>query len=95
MATQFVITHSDKYLVTFETPESNGGTQISTATMYVSEFDNNGWQSWNGDIPTNEPVLTPTSELIQKLIDVYGVLLAGKTIIIDLEDVDGNIVRLV
>jgi hypothetical protein len=95
MAIQYVVTHSDKYISTSEIVDNNGDIQRCSATIYVCEFDNNGWQMWNGDIPINEAPLTPTSELTQRLIDIYGVLLAGKTIVIDLEDVNGNIVRLV
>jgi hypothetical protein len=94
MPTQFTITNARKYIDTNIVIDSNNNSIVNEWTMYDCEFDSNGVSSWCGDIPFNEPILTPTSELVQRLIDVYGIALIGKTIVIDLDNVDGNIVRL-
>lgn len=94
MIIQYTITDASKYIDEETVVDIEGNPIISRWQMYSCAFDNENTQSWNGDIPLNEPVLTPTSELIQNLIDVYGVSLIGKTITIDLNDADGNIVRL-
>lgn len=95
MATQYTITYARKYTDTSSVIDSNGDTIVNEWHMYECEFDSNGVSSWNGDMPLNEPILTPTSEIIQRLIDVYDTSLQGKTIVIDLSDPDGNIVRLI
>ena len=95
MTTELLVTYSDKYILSVDSTDSEGNTQISTANMYACEFNNEGQFSWNGDFPLTEPVITPTSELVQQLINVYGQSLTGKKIVVDLEDVNGNIVRLV
>lgn len=94
MIVQYTITDASKYIDEETVVDSEGNPIVSRWQMYSCAFDGGIPQSWNGDIPVNEPVLTPTSELIQNLIDVYGVSLIGKTITIDLNDADGNIVRL-
>lgn len=95
MAIQFLVTHSDKYIKTESVQDSEGNDIVSQWQMYECEFDSTGVNAWNGDIPLNEPLLTSNSEIIQRLIDVYDVALIGKTIVIDLENPDGNIVRLI
>jgi len=92
---QYAITNADKYVDEQTVLDSEGNAIVNTWQMYSCAFDDGIVNSWNGDIPLNEPILTPNSEIIQRLIDVYGVNLIGKTIIVDLENVDGNIVRLV
>lgn len=94
MIVQYTITNADKYVDEQTVIDSEGNPIVSRWQMYSCAFDGGTSQSWNGDIPIDEPLLTPTSELIQKLIDVYGTLLIGKTITIDLNNTDGNIVRL-
>ena len=94
MTISFNVTYADKTVSTITIPTEDGGVQTSTMTVFGCEFDDAGIQTWNGDIPVNEPILTPTSELLQRLIDIYGQSLVGKTIVIDLEDANGNIVRL-
>lgn len=95
MITELVFTHTDKYTLTVNDVDNNGNSQVSTASMYVCEFDNGGEQSWNGDFPINEPLIAPTSEIVQRLIDIYGTSLIGRKLVIDLEDTSGNILRLV
>lgn len=95
MATQYTITYARQYIDTRTVMDSNDNAIVNECHMYECEFDNNGVFSWNGDMPLNEPILTPTSEIIQRLIDAYDTSLQGKTIVIDLSDPDGNIVRLI
>jgi hypothetical protein len=92
---QYLITNVDKYVDEQTVLDSEGNPLLNTWQMYSCAFDNGEIKHWNGDVPLNEPLLTPTSEIIQRLIDVYGSALSGKTIAVDLENVDGNIVRLI
>lgn len=92
---QYLITSADKYVDEQTVLDSEGNPLVNTWQMYSCAFDNGEVNNWNGDVPLNEQLLTPTSEVMQRLIDVYGPALVGKTIFIDLENVDGNIVRLI
>lgn len=92
---QYVITDASKYVDEQTVFDNEGNPLVNTWQMYSCAFDNGEVNNWNGDVPLNEQLLTPASEIMQRLIDVYESALVGKTIIIDLENVDGNIVRLI
>lgn len=92
---QYQITNASKYIDEQTVFDSDGNPLVNTWQMYSCSFDNEVLNTWNGDIPLNEPLLTSNSELMQRLIDVHGQDIIGKTIIVDLENMDGNIVRLI
>lgn len=50
---------------------------------------------WNGDVVKEEPfgMSSPWDYIFKSLIDQYGVTLIGKTITLDVNDPDGNIVK--
>lgn len=92
---QYVITSANKFVDEQIVLDNEGNPLVNTWQMYSCVFDDGPENNWNGDVPLNEQMLTPSSEIIQRLIDVYGSSLTGKTVVIDLEDANGNIVRLI
>jgi hypothetical protein len=73
----------------------DGSVNLVDSHMYYLNGTPETSVQWNGDSVTEEPfgMSSPWDYIFKSLIDIYGVSLIGKTLTLDVTDIDGNILK--
>jgi hypothetical protein len=73
----------------------SGDTHFSDVHTYFLKGSPEASSEWSGNVVQEEPfgMGSPWDFIFKGLIDKYGVNLIGKTITLDIDDADGNIVK--
>lgn len=84
-----------KRLIQTPITQADGSIEYSNSYVYYLNGSPRTSIEWNGDTAQEEPFSmgSPWDYIFKSLIDLYGADLIGKTLTLDVADVDGNILK--
>jgi hypothetical protein len=84
-----------KRLVQTSLTQEDGSVVYSDSYIYYLQGSPYTSSEWDGDAAHEEPftMSSPWDYIFKSLIDIYGATFIGKTVTLDVSDVDGNILK--
>ncbi len=84
-----------KYVIETSVTKEDGTVELVPTNMYYLYGSPETSAEWNGDGVKEEPfgMGSPWDYIFKSLIDIHGLTLIGKTLTLDVNDPDGNIVK--